>query len=162
MAVQEVAIIYKGFPLYSKKFLDIRDIKDDDIVTASIYSSFLRLVDCMPPKGKNGTFIKMEMARNFIHMWEKAVHVPSSLGDEAKFFIYIIEDRDMADTIMRPMMEKIIGSYVERYGASFKAIAKDGMDVSDFDKVVEKILGNLTTKQYRRFFDLWDKPRLVD
>ncbi len=160
MAVQEVTIIYKGFKLYSKKFLDVRDIKDDDVVSASIYSAFLRLIEYMPQTGKNGTFIKMQMERHFIHMLEEKFQVPGSTGDEVKLFIFFVEDRDMVDAVSRPLMERILSSFFQLYGILIKEIAKTEMNISGFDKEVEKILGNLTTKQYVRFFNLWDKPRL--
>jgi hypothetical protein len=74
--------------------------------------------------------------------------------------MYLVEDRNLDKKASAALLQKILGAFTDLYKDKIEEMLKKQNDIRDFDPVVDKILGNMSQKQYKRFFDTWDAPRM--
>ena len=159
MAILEIGIIYQGFPLYQKKFHDIRAIQDDDIVSSSLYSMFFNLPETVLKENKKEFFLKLDMERNVMHVWKHLITEEIS-SEPDDIYIYMVEDRNLEDRISKQILGDVLKEFLNLYSSIIDLLSKEERPLPEFDAFVDKYVGSMSKKQYIRFFDLWDLPRM--
>nr|MDO8084284.1 hypothetical protein [Candidatus Sigynarchaeum springense] len=159
MTAIEMAISCDGFPLYKRKFQDIRAIDDDDIIAASLYAVFFRIRKSMDADGTGNDLVKLDIGNHYMHVM-KTTFTTEKSSKERDLSIYIVEDRNLNKKMSTTLLRRILNAFIERYKEKIEDMLKQPIDSREFDPVIDKILGNMSQKQYKRFFDTWDAPRL--
>ncbi len=154
-----MAISCDGFPLYKRKFQDIRAIDDDDMIAASLYAVFFRIRKSMASGGSEGELVKLDMGNHYMHVMKTAFKSPNGTK-ERDLSIYLVEDRNLDKKASAVLMQQILDAFVEKYMEKIEEMLKQPDELREFDVTVDKILGNMSQKQYKRFFDTWDAPRM--
>jgi hypothetical protein len=155
----EMAISCDGFPLYKRKFQDIRAIDDDDVIAASLYAVFFRIRKSMAPDGPGNDLVKLDMGNHYMHVMKTTFTSPK--GTKARdLSMYLVEDRNLDKKASAVLLQKMIDAFIGQYKEKIEEMLKQPSDMREFDPVIDKILGNMSQKQYKRFFDTWDAPRL--
>jgi hypothetical protein len=155
----EMAISCDGFPLYKRKFQDIRAIDDDDIIAASLYSVFFRIRKSLDAGGSGNDLVKLDMGNHYMHVMKTSFAAPND-SKTRDLSIYIVEDRDIDKKASAALLKKIIDAFIAEYKEKIEVMLKQPSDLREFDPIVDNILGNMSQKQYKRFFDTWDAPRM--
>ncbi len=154
-----MAISCDGFSLYKRKFQDIRAIDDDDVIAASLYAVFFRIRKSMASGSTENDFVKLDIGNHYMHVMKTAFASPN--GTKARdLSIYLVEDRNLDKKISAVLLQKIIDAFIAQYKEKIEEMLKQSNDLRGFDVTVDKILGNMSQKQYKRFFDTWDAPRM--
>ncbi len=159
MTAIEMAISCDGFPLYKRKFQDIRAIDDDDLIAASLYAVFFRIRKSMDSGGSGNDLVKLDMGNHYMHVM-KATYIKPNGSKERDLSMYIVEDRNLDKKASTALMRRILDAFIEQYKEKIEEMLKKPTDLREFDPIVDKILGNMSQKQYKRFFDTWDAPRM--
>nr|MDO8112193.1 hypothetical protein [Candidatus Sigynarchaeota archaeon] len=159
MTVIEMVISCDGFPLYKRKFINIRAIDDDDVIAPALYSVFYRIEKSIIPGDSGENVLKLDMGHHHMHALKTKIN-PSGTGKSRELYIYIIEDRNIEKAVAATILKKLLDAFLKRYQEKIEKLLKASEILQDFDEIVDQILGNMAQKQYKRFFDVWNAPRM--
>ncbi|MBN2152147.1 MAG: hypothetical protein JW839_11920 [Candidatus Lokiarchaeota archaeon] len=159
MTAIEMAISCDGFPLYKREFQDIRAIDDDDVIAASLYAVFFRIRKSMADGGSGNDLVKLDMGNHYMHVM-KTTFTPSNGTKERDLSMYIVEDSNLDKKASTALLRRILDAFIEQFEEKIEGVLKQPTGFREFDPVVDRILGNMSQRQYKRFFDTWDAPRM--
>lgn len=154
-----MAISCDGFPLYKRQFQDIRAIDDDDVIAASLNAVFFRIRKSMDAGGSGDDLVKLDMGNHYMHVMRTSFTPPGTTR-QRDLSMYIVEDQNLDKKVSAPLLRRILLAFIDMYKENIEDMIKKQVDTREFDPVVEKILGNMSQKPYKLFFDTWDAPRL--
>lgn len=162
MAIMEILLFYDGMLLYSRKYQEIRMVQDDDVVAGSLHATFLVLAKNLKKSSEDEIKWKLNMSRNVLHLFMKRIEIPVGKGESrtGEIFIYIIEDKDMDEEIATNLLVTLLDNFLSLYLDRIPVIAKSNSNLDEYTKIVDGIIGKMNEKQYKKFFRLWNEPRM--
>jgi hypothetical protein len=135
----ELVISCDGFPLYKRKFQDIRAIDDDDVIAASLFAVFYRIQKSMVPSGGENNVVKLDMGQHHMHVMKLPFTsiVQSRTRD---IHVYLVEDGNLTTKVSAGKLRKIVNGFLEKYQVRIDDMIKKETDTREFDAVVDRIL----------------------
>ncbi|MHA1681810.1 MAG: hypothetical protein ACTSUE_12440 [Promethearchaeota archaeon] len=159
MAVMEVVIFFEGFILFVRRYQDVRAIQDDDVVANTLHATFLNLKENINMMQEETVSWNMTMDKHILHVLMMHFTLPDS-DKKREIFAYIVEDKSVVQKDLKNVLERILQKFINDYRDRIKTMMKEQVKLPEFEEFIDNYLKKMTKKQYKRFFNSWNKPRI--
>ncbi|MHA1793203.1 MAG: hypothetical protein ACTSVI_11200 [Promethearchaeota archaeon] len=158
MALLQLSILHGDVAMYNRTYQEFAKIGDNtalSIVTANTFESLNKMITARP---NSQSYMKFSLSDFTLHVKRVLIKEKDKKNDH--LLVCIIEDKNINQKELEPLMEKIIRLFLKDYGEKIKELTRYEKNIPEFDDEVDRILGKMTKKSYLTFHEIWNVPRM--